>query len=213
MDGASSPGRDAHSPAPPPPPPPRGGVKSKTLSGGAFINRVTDQPYDTDRTRSASPPAHHTSTFSVKPIRINAAAEGSPAPTPSAAKPKGPGRGNWRRNREGQNHTPRSFAAKLDLDNASQASSTVPGGSGPHGYYLPLSGAEPSHRRSRPLTSHQQLVEKYRKDRVDHILDRGWRRTQPLSGKKREAEGALSRAWKRCKFLPSAYDSEAICRP
>jgi Ino eighty subunit 1 len=213
-DNISNPARDPNSPVPPPPP--RGGYRSKPMTTTTFVNKTTEYNSDTDRTRSASPPMAGQSAFPSKPtassMRITTMLNDD-APAPPPAKPKGPGRGNWRRNHPATHHTPRSFAAALEqtpIDTASPASSIAapPTAAGPHGYYLPLNGTDPPHKRSRPLTSHQLALERFRKARVDHILDRNWRASLGESKKRRKKESAVMRTWKRLKALPSGYDSE-----
>jgi len=51
-------------------------------------------------------------------------------------------------------------------------------------------------------------VERYRKERIDFILDRRLRHQHRQAKRERQKEGLLGRAWKRCKFLPDSYDSE-----
>lgn len=145
-----------------------------------------------------------------------------PAP-PTAPERKGPGRGNWgpRRgvhsNHPGAGSGSRPAKTKGDATAVSEAPSlslgaaggaAAAGSTGPHGFYLPLNGADPSHKRSRPLTAHQQAVEKYRKERVDFILDRRLREEFRAKKRRRVREGAVGRAWKRCKVLPDGYDTE-----
>ena len=80
----------------------------------------------------------------------------------------------------------------------------------PHGYYIPLSGQVQEPKRSRPLTVHQQAVERYRMENVNYILDRGLRDAHVKAKRRRGKDNAssISRAWKRCRALPDMYDSE-----
>ena len=229
--GISSPSRDPNSPAPPPPP--RGGYKNKPLaSSGALKN---DYLSDTDRTHSASPPSPVSGQMGMfKPttggLRISNLLNDEHAPLTHIDKPKG--RGHWRRqaNRDGVNHTPRSYAAKQKTaeaaETASQASTGTGTGAGaggaatahgapvhgPHGYYLPLNGSEVVPKRQRPLTSHQLAVERFRRQKVDFILDRGLRKAQQKARRERVREGSLIRSWRRAVEVmdPKAplYDSE-----
>ncbi|KAF2474717.1 uncharacterized protein BDR25DRAFT_255080 [Lindgomyces ingoldianus] len=203
-DGASTPGRDRQSPSHGSA---RGGRGSKLAK--SIIER--DYPSDTDRTRSASPPAsvYNTGKKSTPNMRINTLLnEDGPASTPA---PKGPGRGNWSRNRNGGG---RGFKAKLDAQATSQdgtspsTNAPVATFNGPHGFYLPLNGSDPSHKRTRPLTQHQLAVEQYRRRRVEVILDRGLRIEYQRAKKQRHRDGAVMRAWVRCKGMPDGYDTD-----
>lgn len=222
-----SPAQEYNSPAPS-----QGLVRSLQRSKGAGSVRTDDQ-YDSDRTRSASP----TGSMAAKPttgMNINtllnndsptppAAANTStgkttvtviqPVPAASPAPTKGPGRGNWGHRRKENQGGGSSAAANRSLARAQQHASEEPdstsfANSRPHGFYLPLNGAVVEPKRSRPLTSHQLAVERYRKERVDFILDRGIRKTHAESKRKRVKEGAMLRTWRRCTALPNGFDSE-----
>lgn len=141
-------------------------------------------------------------------MRINTLLnDDAPSSTPA---PKGPGRGNWSRNRPGG---ARGFKAKLNDVQASQDGQS-PGGApvsnytGPHGFYLPLNGSDPSHKRTRPLTQHQLAVEQYRRRRVEVILDRGLRLEYKSAEKRRKTDGSFMRAWVRCKGMSDGYDTD-----
>jgi Ino eighty subunit 1 len=127
-------------------------------------------------------------------------------PAPS----KGSGRGNWSRTKTGTGG-PRSFRSKLDA-NASQdgqsPSGNAPTFSGPHGFYLPLNGSDPAHKRTRPLTQHQLAVEQYRRRRVDVILDRGLRLEYKAASRRRRKANSFMRAWIRCKGMADGYDTD-----
>lgn len=176
-----------------------------------------DYPSDTDRTRSASPPnsVYNTAKKMATPnMRINTLLnEDGPASTPV---PKGPGRGNWSRNRQsgiGASGGPaaRSFKAKLDATNSQDGqspSTSAPTFNGPHGFYLPLNGSDPSHKRTRPLTQHQLAVEQYRRRRVDVILDRGIRIEYKSAAKRRRKANPFIRSWIRCKGMADGYDTD-----
>lgn len=139
-------------------------------------------------------------------MRINTLLnEDGPASSPA---PKGPGRGNWSRNRTGG---ARSFKSKLDQANSQDGQSPSTNAqtfSGPHGFYLPLNGSDPSHKRTRPLTQHQLAVEQYRRRRVEVILDRGLRVEYKRAAKRRRKEGSFVRAWIRCKGMQDGYDTD-----
>lgn len=79
---------------------------------------------------------------------------------------------------------------------------------GPHGFYLPLNGSDPSHKRTRPLTQHQLAVEQYRRRRVEVILDRRLRIEYKESAKRRRKENAFVRSWIRCKGMQDGYDTD-----
>lgn len=167
-----------------------------------------DYGSDTDRTRSASPPGsvYNTAKKGTPNMRINTLLnEDGPVSTPAS---KGPGRGNWSRK---AGSAARGFKSRLDAANSQDGQSPsghAPTFSGPHGFYLPLNGSDPTHKRTRPLTQHQLAVEQYRRRRVDVILDRGVRKEYKLGAKRRQARAPLLRAWIRCKGIKDGYDSE-----
>lgn len=139
-------------------------------------------------------------------MRINTLLnEDGPVSTPA---PKGPGRGNW--SRKG-NASAKGFKARLDAGHGQDGQS--PSGnaqtfSGPHGFYLPLNGSDPAHKRTRPLTQHQLAVEQYRRRRVEVILDRGIRVEYRAAAKRRKAQSPFLRAWIRCKGMQDGYDTD-----
>ncbi|KAF3041441.1 hypothetical protein E8E11_007821 [Didymella keratinophila] len=194
-DGASTPGRDRQST-------PNGSVKGRGKLNKSMLER--DYPSDTDRTRSVSPPAKATPNMRINTLLNDDAPMSTPAPS------KGPGRGNWSRTKTGTGG-PRSFRSKLDA-NASQdgqsPSGNAPTFSGPHGFYLPLNGSDPAHKRTRPLTQHQLAVEQYRRRRVDVILDRGLRLEYKAASRRRRKANPFMRAWIRCKGMADGYDTD-----
>ncbi|KAF2206047.1 hypothetical protein GQ43DRAFT_436472 [Delitschia confertaspora ATCC 74209] len=205
-DGASNSGRERQSPS-------HGSVRGR---GGKFAKSIiADYNSDTDRTRSVSPPnsMYGTGKKSTPNMRINTLLnEDVPAVTPVPAS-KGPGRGNWSRNRNG---AARSFKSKFDgaaAQDGTSPSTNAPasGAHGPHGFYLPLNGSDPAHKRTRPLTQHQLAVEQYRRRRVDVILDRGLRQEYKAAKKRLRRDGAIMRAWVRCKTIPDGYDTDEEC--
>ena len=119
----------------------------------------------------------------------------APPPPP----PKGSGRGTASRARTGGR-------AKVKVE--AQRSTPEHGANGPHGFYLPLNGSDPSHKRTRPLTQHQLAVEQYRRRRVEVILDRGLRTEHDEARKRRQGDSAFFRAWQRSRTLDPGYDSE-----
>ncbi|KAF2845070.1 hypothetical protein T440DRAFT_559219 [Plenodomus tracheiphilus IPT5] len=208
-DGASTPGRDRQSPS-------HGSARGRNKLAKSLVER--DYPSDTDRTRSASPPNSVYNT-SKKPaatpnMRINTLLNDDTGPSSSPA-PKGPGRGNWSRNRTSGIHHPssaaRTFKSRLDA-NASQdgasPSTSAPTFNGPHGFYLPLNGSDPSHKRTRPLTQHQLAVEQYRRRRVDVILSRSLRTEYALASRRRRHANPIMLSWIRCKGMPDGYDTD-----
>ncbi|KAF3005758.1 hypothetical protein E8E13_006934 [Curvularia kusanoi] len=193
-DGASTPGRDRQST-------PNGSVKGRGKMNKAIIER--DYPSDTDRTRSVSPAAKATPNMRINTLLNDDAPMSTPAPSKSA------GRSNWSRSKAGTGG-PRSFRSKLDAhaQDAQSPSGNAPTFSGPHGFYLPLNGSDPAHKRTRPLTQHQLAVEQYRRRRVDVILDRGLRIEYQAAAKRRRTANSFLRAWIRCKGMADGYDTE-----
>ena len=179
-----------------------GSVKGRGKMNKAIIER--DYPSDTDRTRSVSPPAKATPNMRINTLLNDDASMSTPAPSKSTS------RGNWSRTKPGTGG-PRSFRSKLDA-NASQDVQSPSGNaatfSGPHGFYLPLNGSDPSHKRTRPLTQHQLAVEQYRRRRVDVILDRGLRIEYKAAAKRRRKANSFMRAWIRCKGMADGYDTD-----
>ncbi|PVI01362.1 hypothetical protein DM02DRAFT_727986 [Periconia macrospinosa] len=198
-DGASTPGRERQSPS-------HGSARGRGKLAKSLIER--DYPSDTDRTRSVSPPGsvYNTGKKATPNMRINTLLnEDTPSSTPA---PKGPGRGNWSRSR---NTGIRAFKSKLEQANSQDGQS--PSGNaatfaGPHGFYLPLNGSDPSHKRTRPLTQHQLAVEQYRRRRVDVILDRVIREEWKKAAKRRKKQSSFLRAWIRCKGMQDGYDTD-----
>ncbi|KAK8237538.1 hypothetical protein IWZ00DRAFT_563301 [Phyllosticta capitalensis] len=200
-DGSMTPGREHHSPAP-------GSFRASGRSKPPLKALQADYGSDTDRTRSASPPSISNYAPRIGPhMRINnllndEAPATPPAPTPPT---KGPGRGNWGPRNKG---TPSTAASGRHAFKSAMDASPALSGPGPHGFYLPLNGADPSINRKRPPTAHQMAVEQHRKKQVDYILDRKIRKRHEQATKHREFEGAMARTWKRLKMMPDGYDSE-----
>lgn len=187
-----------------------GSARGRGKLAKSLIER--DYPSDTDRTRSVSPPGsvYNTGKKSTPNMRINTLLnEDGPASTPA---PKGPGRGNWSRNRTTASGTAaRNFKTKLDATTSQDGqspSTSAPTFNGPHGFYLPLNGSDPSHKRTRPLTQHQLAVEQYRRRRVDVILDRGIRIEYKAAARRRRKANLFMQSWIRCKGMPDGYDTD-----
>tara|TARA_R110002003_G_scaffold384_4_gene19283 strand:- start:19529 stop:20545 length:1017 start_codon:yes stop_codon:yes gene_type:complete len=181
---------------------------------GKLAKSIIEREYasDTDRTRSVSPPnsVYNTGKKATPNMRINTLLNDDlPASSPV---PKGPGRGNWSRNRAAGGPTgARSFKSRLDAGTSQDGqspSASAPTFNGPHGFYLPLNGSDPSHKRTRPLTQHQLAVEQYRRRRVDVILDRGIRIEYKSAAKRRRTANSFMRAWIRCKGMADGYDTD-----
>ncbi|KAK7532163.1 uncharacterized protein J3D65DRAFT_95143 [Phyllosticta citribraziliensis] len=200
-DGSLTPGREHHSPAP-------GSFRASGRSKPPLKALQADYGSDTDRTRSASPPSIAGYPTRITPhMRINNLLNDEAPSTPAAPTPpaKGPGRGNWGPRNKG---TPSTTASGRNAFKSALDASAALAGAGPHGFYLPLNGADPSINRKRPPTAHQMAVEQHRKKQVDYILDRKIRKQHEQATKKREYEGAIARTWKRLKMMPDGYDSE-----
>lgn len=143
---------------------------------------------------------------------------GTPSRSTPSGKPKGPGRGNWRRNK---------FAPTTShAEQAAARPPKIPVISGPRDSIIPPNvvseimgragqlGGEPvgtppvQSKKSRPLTTHQLAINEYRQSRILKILERGLQSGQVDARKKRLREGGIVRAWKRIRSMPSGWDSE-----
>lgn len=193
-----------------------GSARGRGKLAKSLIER--DYPSDTDRTRSVSPPTSVYNTTTKKTatpsMRLNTLLNDD-APGSSPAPSKGPGRGNWARKSgvPSSASAVRSFKSKLDgtQDGMSPSTTSAPTFNGPHGFYLPLNGSDPSHKRTRPLTQHQLAVEQYRRRRVDVILDRGVRIEYKAATKRRKTSNTFMRSWIRCKGIADGYDTDEEC--
>lgn len=149
---------------------------------------------DSDRTRSATPPvgAFHSFDPSVprSGMRINSMLNDDQTSTPLVA-PR-TGRGRWPRDKSGQASTQR-LILKTKMDHVPDNSSPAPPGAA----HPVLHPEHHNTRRQRPMTAHQQAVEKNRAQRVDYILDRKMRKVYQKKEKLRSREGAIWRAWNR----------------
>jgi Ino eighty subunit 1 len=142
-------------------------------------------------------------------MRINTLLnEDVPASSPA---PKGLGRGNWPRATRPTPGGARAFKPKFELGTSQDGhspSTGAPALTGPHGFYLPLNGSDPSHKRSRPLTQHQLAVEQFRRQRVDHILNHKLRIEYKAAAKRRRTANMFVRSWIRCKGAADGYDTD-----
>lgn len=186
-----------------------GSARGRGKLAKSLIER--DYASDTDRTRSASPPTsvYATTKKSTPNMRINTLLndENGTASTPSSK------RGTLTRPQPSR--SARNFPAarsRLDAHTSQDGQSPItnnnPTFTGPHGFYLPLNGSDPSHKRTRPLTQHQLAVEQYRRRRVDVILDRGIRIEYKAAARRRKGANTLMRSWVRCKGMPDGYDTD-----
>ncbi|TKX26126.1 hypothetical protein C1H76_1478 [Elsinoe australis] len=207
-EGTTTPGRDDGSPAP------HGSVHSSAAHRGEYGSEAG----------SPSPPAGNGVGGAYAAPRL--AGEETPSRSMSApGKPKGPGRGNWRRNKlipavGHADHHPSlaPTASSVSQTAAGQRSPSHGGGILPAriaAEILARSGGEhvptPSHQSSkklRPLTTHQLAISEYRRSRVRRILERGVQKGQAEARRKRIKEGGMLRAWVRCGMVPSGWDSE-----
>lgn len=200
------------------PPKPAGGMRINTLLNeeaptpptAAMASAPTPVPASTP-----APAAAHVPTPIPAPQPLGAAATPTPAPS------KGPGRGNWGHRRKEKEAQAQQVSAPVitssgrtsirpqhHISEEPEFAGGPPISSRPHGFYIPLNGQLVEPKRHRPLTSHQLAVEKYRKERVDFILERGVRTQHSIAKRKRTKESSMITAWKRCKALPDGYDSE-----
>ncbi|KAF2109116.1 hypothetical protein BDV96DRAFT_616091 [Lophiotrema nucula] len=204
-DGASTPSKERNQS------PSHGSARGRGKLAKSIIER--EYPSDTDRTRSASPPGSVYNTAPKKGtpnMRINTLLNDD-APSSTPAPSKGPGRGNWSRNRKAKLEAQAlAEGASPATQNGPSSTSAAGAGPGPHGFYLPLNGAEPSHKRTRPLTQHQLAVEQYRRRRVEVILDRGIRVEWRQASKRRKGRDRFVTAWLRSRKMSegSGYDTD-----
>ncbi|PNS21513.1 Ino eighty subunit 1 [Sphaceloma murrayae] len=197
-EGTTTPGRDDGSPAP------HGSVHSSAAHRGEYGSEAG----------SPSPPAHPSAGAPFLAPRLG----GEETPSRTSAhptKPKGPGRGNWRRNKllPAVSHTDHpTLSEPAQNGTAPQHSGILPprlaadilARSG--GGEVPTPGHQS--KKMRPLTTHQLAISEYRRSRVRRILERGVQLGQAEGRGKRIKEGAVLRAWMRCKMVPSGWDSE-----
>lgn len=141
---------------------------------------------------------------------------------------KGPGRGNWRRNKPKDTSVPQSIRPQDErahhvpllpntgqlnfVNEAPQALQMSPGGyhstllSSSLGSYKPTMNYQRSGQRG--MTQHQSAVMNHRQQQISYTLDKRIRRMHTQSRSHREAEGPIVRSWKRIRTMPIDYDSE-----
>ena len=140
---------------------------------------------------------------------------------------KGPGRGNWRRNKPKDSSDPRPIrpqdershhvpllphTGQLNFVNEA-ATQFHPSPSGYHstmlsssvGQYKPTMSYQSA---KRGMTQHQSALMNHRAQQISFTLDRRMRRLHSDARRRRETEGSMLRAWKRIRIMPAEYDSE-----
>lgn len=156
---------------------------------------------DTDRTRSASPPPKPKGSKSSANLRITTLLNDDGVE-------EGPVKGSGRtksgsHSRSSKNKT----ESQRDIDTP-EASSPPTSTSKHLALYLPFSGLESLGKKPRPLTAHQVALERYRKERVDYILDRRLKHHYIKFRARRKRDGALIYTWRHCAATPDGYDSD-----
>jgi Ino eighty subunit 1 len=163
--------------------------------------------YDTDGTRSASPGLHQSleagssrtaSRLSASEMHINSILNENPTASTPPHVPRN-GRGRWHRDVGGDRGGPQRIILKTKMHQIPDSTSPAPPGAG-----HPVLHSNPD-RRQRPLTAHQQAVEKNRQQRVEYLLDRKKRLMFERRKKQRENEGAIWRALKRCEQMEDPF--------
>ena len=163
--------------------------------------------YDTDGTRSVSPGLHQPleagssrtasrpsgSEMHIGSILNENAAGGTPPYIHRS------GRGRWPRDVGGDRGGPQRIILKTKMHQIPDSTSPAPPGAG-----HPVLHSNPD-RRQRPLTAHQQAVERNRQQRVEYLLDRKKRTMYERRKKKREEEGSIWRALKRCEEMEDPF--------
>ncbi|KAM0721704.1 hypothetical protein Q7P37_002629 [Cladosporium fusiforme] len=160
--------------------------------------------------------------------------DGSPSHSTPVPVKKGPGRGNWRRNKKTDGaRAEGSHPVPLLPNNGSMFVNETPGAAVPatpgSGYSNTFGQGSPqralafqppntgdhvptpsyqAQKRHRGVTQHQNALINHRRQQIDYTLDRRIRKIHIRARDKREEEGAFFRAWKRIKLMPSDYDSE-----
>lgn len=179
-----------------------------------------------DYTRSPSPASRSfhagNSALKASDVRIhdllNAddnGVDGSPTHTPTTTTKKGPGRGNWRRNKskleggrasEGHHVPLLPNTGLLSFVNEAPAISTsFSAALGRDHVPTPSYQAQ---KRFRGMTQHQSAVNLHRRMQIDYLLDRRIRDLHAEARIWRRREGTIVRAWKRIRLMPVDYDSE-----
>lgn len=201
-----------------------GWPRTQALGRGAVRNLETGSEY----TRSPSPRSYADPSGDMRINNLlnndDGMSEASP-PHAAAAHKKGPGRGNWRRNKpkdDSRSIRPqdeRSHHVPL-LPNTGQLNfvneAPQPLHPSPSGYHSTLfSSSVGSYKPTmsyqaakRGMTQHQSAVLNHRAQQISYTLDKRVRRIHAQSRRHREAEGTMLRAWKRIRIMPVEYDSE-----
>jgi hypothetical protein len=182
-----------------------GSFRNSTRSRQRKSSNIEPYNYDTDGTRSASPGLHHSlevgsSRTASRPSApemhigsiLNESATGS---TPHYIHRTG--RGRW--SRDVDRGGPQRIILKTKMHQIPDSTSPAPPGAG-----HPVLHSNPD-RRQRPLTAHQQAVERNRQQRVEYLLDRKKRAMYERRKNKREEEGAIWRALKRCEEMQDPF--------
>ncbi|KAF4554074.1 Ino eighty subunit 1-like protein [Elsinoe fawcettii] len=190
-EGTTTPGRDDGSPVP------HGSVHSSAAHRGEYGSEAG----------SPSPPATSGTHLVPRPT-----GEDTPSRSAAASKPKGPGRGNWRRNKLLPTTSHAERAATTPFRRTDESSVLPPRLAAEilaraGGETLPTPGGGGG-KKLRPLTTHQLAISEYRRSRVRRILERGVQTTQISGRQRRVREGGILRAWMRIKRAPSGWDSE-----
>ena len=156
---------------------------------------------DTDRTHSTSPPPKLKGSKSSANLRITTLLN-------DEGNEEGSLKGSNRTNRSNNSRSSKN-KTELQRDLDTPEVSSPPASTSKYlGLYLPYSGLESLGKKSRPLTAHQVALERYRKERVDYILDRRLKRHFIKFRARRRRDGAIIYTWRRCAIAPDCYDSE-----
>ena len=204
---------------------------SRVPQGGRPIARNLET--GSEYTRSPSPPGARSYPKHGGDMRINNLLnneEGMSEASPPHAAPtirKGPGRGNWRRNKAKDTSVPQSIRPQDErahhvpllpntgqlnfVNEAPQQLQLSPGGyhstilSSSLGSYKPTMSYQSSRRG---MTQHQSAVMNHRARQISYTLDKRIRRVHAQARANREAEGPILRSWKRVRTMAIDYDSE-----
>ena len=166
---------------------------------------------------SANPDMRINSLLNMDEAMLEASSpQAATAPTGGLNVKKGPGRGNWRRNRTKQDTASAKTDDRALLPNTGQLSFINEGPyhlrpPSPGGHRKSLvrtSSQNQAQKRNRGVTQHQSAVINYRKQRIDYALAKKMRQVHGEMRERREREDPFMRAWKRICTLPPDYDSE-----
>lgn len=175
--------------------------------------------------------SHQSAGYSEDPDTITISNRSPPrttAPASATSTKKGPGRGNWRRNktkheslplaaRPSDHHipllpnTPLSFVndtpQQMQQQAAATASSSQPDNQPKRPLHRPTTTAT-TPGTTTTLTHHSALLTTHRRQQINHTLSLRLRHVHARARVIREHQGPLLRAWKRLKLMPSDYDSD-----